>query len=239
MKKVLSILLAVALCFAFSAMAFAEEAAEINKEELSSIVDDIVGAVEDGDYEEIAGAVQVNADKLAAAFGDIVADADTVAADEAADYVITAISDLTGADMEDVREIVLDAIDEYGLSDVAIPESSEVAGLVDAVLMRLEENGIDTDPIIDTLASSKVGGAIIGIYTGEVVTDPDVVTTTETTTGDKETTTEEKSSDDVTDPTTGDDIDIPETGHASSVAAFAVLAVAAAGAYVCTRKKAE
>lgn len=232
MKKVLSILLAVALCFAFTTMAFAAEetVAEIDKEELSSIVDDIVGAVGEGDYEDLAGAVQVNADKLAAAFGDIVEGTDTVAADEAADYVITAISDLTGADMESVREIVMDAIDEYGISDVEIPESSEVAGLVDKILERLEEYGIDTDPIIDTLASSKVGGAIIGIYTGEVTTEPEVTT--------DEPTTEEISSVDPSEAPT-DDIDIPETGHASSVAAFAVLAVAAAGAFVCTRKKAE
>lgn len=216
MKKVLSVLLAAVLCLAFSTMAFAAEETEtaIDTEELSSIVDEIVGAAGEGDYEDLAGAVQVNADKLAAAFGDILEGADTVAADEAADYVITAISDLTGADMENVREIVMDAIDEYGIADVEVVASSEVAGLVDKILERLEEYGIDTEPVIDMLASSKVGNAIIGIYVGETTTVPAEV-----------------------DPPVTDTI--INTGSPSSVAAFAVLAVAAAGAFICTRKKAE
>ncbi len=215
MKKVLSVLLAVVICLAFSTMAFAtEETTAINTEELSNLVDDIVGAAGEGDLEGVANAVQINADKLYEAFGDIVEGADTVAADEAADYVITAISELTGADMENVREIVMDAIDEYGLENVEIVESSAVAGLIDNILERLEALGIDTDPIVDTLGESKVAGAIIGIYTGEeeTVTEPDAP---------------------VEEP------EIPVTGQASSLAAFAVLAVAAAGAYVCTRKKAE
>ena len=221
MKKVLSVLLAVVFCLAFSTMAFAaEETATINTEELSNLVDEIVGAAGAGDLEGVANAVQVNADKLYDAFGDIVEGADTVAADEAADYVITAISELTGADMENVREIVMDAIDEYGLAEVEIVESSAVAGLIDEILAKLESLGIDTTPIIDTLAESKVGGAIVGIYSGDI----------------EETTTEEVVEDE---PTTGEPVEIPVTGQASSIAAFAVLAVAAAGAYVCTRKKAE
>ncbi len=222
MKKVLSVLLAVVLCLAFSTMAFAtEETAAINTEELSNLVDEIVGAAGEGDLEGVANAVQVNADKLYEAFGDIVEGTDTVAADEAADYVITAISELTGADMENVREIVMEAIEEYGLEEVEIVESSAVAGLIDEILAKLESLGIDTDPIIDTLADSKVGGAIIGIYTGDIE---------EPTTEEEEVPTEE--------PTT-EEVEIPVTGQASSIAAFAVLAVAAAGAYVCTRKKAE
>ncbi len=221
MKKVLSVLLAVVLCLAFSTMAFAtEETASVNTEELSNLVDEIVGAAGEGDIEGVANAVQINADKLYAAFGDILEGTDTVAADEAADYVVTAISELTGADMENVREIVMDAIAEYGLEDVEIVEASAVAGLVDEILARLESLGIDTTPIVDTLADSKVGGAIIGIYTGDI----------------EEPTTEEV--EETEEPTT-EEIEIPKTGHASSVAAFAVLAVAAAGAYVCTRKKAE
>lgn len=222
MKKVLSVLLAVVLCLAFSTMAFAtEETAAVNTEELSSLVDEIVGAAGEGDIEGVANAVQINADKLYAAFGDILEGTDTVAADEAADYVVTAISELTGADMENVREIVMDAIAEYGLEDVEVVEASAVAGLVDEILARLESLGIDTTPIIDTLADSKVGGAIIGIYTGDI----EEPTTEEVEVPEEEPTTEE--------------IEIPKTGHASSVAAFAVLAVAAAGAFVCTRKKAE
>ncbi len=225
MKKVLSVLLAVVLCLAFSTMAFAtEETATINTEELSNLVDEIVGAAGSGDLEGVANAVQINADKLYEAFGDIVEGADTVAADEAADYVITAISELTGADMENVREIVMDAIDEYGLAEVEIVESSAVAGLIDEILARLESLGIDTAPIVDTLAESKVGGAIVGIYTGDVIDEP--------TTGVEE----------VSDTTTTEapeEAEIPVTGQASSIAAFAVLAVAAAGAFVCTRKKAE
>lgn len=214
MKKVLSVLLAVVICLAFSTMAFAtEETTAINTEELSNLVNDIVGAAGEGDLEGVANAVQINADKLYEAFGDIVEGADTVAADEAADYVITAISELTGADMENVREIVMDAIDEYGLENVEIVESSAVAGLIDDILARLEELGVDTDPIVDKLGESEVAGAIIGIYTGE------------------EETTEPEAP--VEEP------EIPVTGQASSLAAFAVLAVAAAGAYVCTRKKAE
>lgn len=214
MKKVLSILLAVALCFAFSVMAFAtEETTAINTEELSSIVDEIVDAAGEADYEGLVSAVQINADQLAAAFGDIVEGADTVAADEAAEYVITAISDLTGADMENVREIVMDAIDEYGVADVEIVSSNEVAGLVDKILERLEEYGIDTEPVIDMLAESKLGNAVIGIYVGETTTVEEI------------------------DPPVTDTI--IDTGAPSSVAAFAVLAVAAAGAFVCTRKKAE
>ena len=219
MKKVLSVLLAVVLCLAFSTMAFAtEETAEINTEELSNLVNEIVGAAGEGDLEGVANSIQVNADKLYEAFGDIVEGADTVAADEAADYVITAISDLTGADMENVREIVMDAIEEYGLEEVEIVESSAVAGLIDEILAKLESLGIDTDPIVDKLAESEVGGAIIGIYTGDV----------------EEPTTE------IEEPTEApEEPEIPVTGQASSIAAFAVLAVAAAGAFVCTRKKAE
>ncbi len=220
MKKLLSVLLAVVLCLAFSTMAFAaEETVAVDTEELSNLVDEIVGAAGEGDIEGVANAIQINADKLYAAFGDIVEGTDTVAADEAADYVITAISELTGADMENVREIVMDAIEEYGLEEVEIVDSSAVAGLVDEILARLESMGIDTDPIIDTLAESKVGNAIIGIYTGEPETEP------ETEVVEPET--------EVVEP------EIPVTGQASSIAAFAVLAVAAAGAYVCTRKKAE
>lgn len=219
MKKLLSVLLAVVLCLAFSTMAFAAEETAADTEELSNLVDEIVGAAGEGDIEGVANAIQINADKLYAAFGDIAEGADTVAADEAADYVITAISELTGADMENVREIVMDAIEEYGLEEVEIVDSSAVAGLVDDILARLESMGIDTDPIIDTLAESKVGNAIIGIYTGEPETEP-------------ETEVEEPETE-VVEP------EIPVTGQASSIAAFAVLAVAAAGAYVCTRKKAE
>ncbi len=217
MKKLLSVLLAVVLCLAFSTMAFAAEETVTVDEELSNLVDEIVGAAGEGDIEGVANAIQINADKLYAAFGDIVEGTDTVAADEAADYVITAISELTGADMENVREIVMDAIEEYGLEEVEIIESSAVAGLVDEILARLESMGIDTTPIIDTLADSKVGGAIIGIYTGDI----------------EEPTEEPETEEPVVEP------EIPVTGQASSIAAFAVLAVAAAGAYVCTRKKAE
>mgnify|MGYP003295158635 CR=1 FL=1 len=219
MKKLLSVLLAVVLCLAFSTMAFAAEETAVDTEELSNLVDEIVGAAGEGDIEGVANAIQINADKLYAAFGDIVEGTDTVAADEAADYVITAISELTGADMENVREIVMDAIEEYGLEEVEIIESSAVAGLVDEILARLESMGIDTTPIIDTLAESKVGNAIIGIYTGDIE---------EPTTEEEEVPTEAP-----------EEPEIPVTGQASSIAAFAVLAVAAAGAYVCTRKKAE
>ncbi len=226
MKKLLSVLLAVVLCVAFTTIAFAEESSTIDTEELSKVVDEIVGAAGSGDIEGVAGAVQVNADKLYAAFGDILEGTETVEANEAADYVVTAISELTGADMENVREIVMDAIEEYDLGSVEIVDSSEVAGLVDKILERLESLGIDTDPIIDKLAESKVGGAIVGIYTGETETaseeEPDPPKTTT-----------KKVNETPTDP------DPIPTGHASSIAAFAVLAVAAAGAYVCTRKKAE
>lgn len=223
MKKLLSVLLAVVLCVAFTTIAFAEESSTIDTEELSKVVDEIVGAAGSGDIEGVAGAVQVNADKLYAAFGDILEDTETVEASEAADYVVTAISELTGADMENVREIVMDAIEEYDIGSVEIVDSSEVAGLVDKILERLESLGIDTDPIIDKLAESKVGNAIIGIYTGE--TEKETETTTETTT--------KKVDETPVDP------EAPVTGQASSIAAFAVLAVAAAGAYVCTRKKGE
>ncbi len=220
MKKLFSVLLAVVLCFALTTVAFAEEAAvSVDTEELSSVVDEIVAGVGEGKIEEVIESVKVNADQLYAAFGDILEGTDTVAADEAADYVITAIADLTGADMEAVREVVMETLDEYKLADIPVVESDAVAGLVDKLLERLEELGIDTTPIIDKLAESKVGGAIIGVYTGETTTEAESVTV-------EETTTEEA-------------VEIPKTGHASSIAAFAVLAVAAAGAYVCTRKKAE
>lgn len=220
MKKVLSVLLAVVLCLAFSTMAMAaEDTAAANNEELSNLVDEIVGAAGEGDIEGVANAVQINADKLYDAFGDIAEGADTVAADEAADYVVTAISELTGADMENVRVIVMDAIDEYGLADAEIVSADAVPGLVDEICARLEEMGIDTAPILETLGSSKLGSGIIGIYTGDT-TEPET----------EETETEE---------TTTEVVEIPKTGHASSVAAFAVFAVAAAGAFVCTRKKAE
>ncbi len=219
MKKLLSVLLAVVLCLAFSTMAFAEDKAiDVNTEELSSVVDQIVSDAGEGKIEEVIEAIEVNADQLYAAFGDILEGTDTVAADEAADYVINAIADLTGADMEAVKDVVMDTLKEYDLGEVPVVESDAVAGLVDKILERLEELGIDTTPIIDKLAESKVGSTIIGIYTGE--------TTTEEETTAEETTTEEV-------------VEIPKTGHASSIAAFAVLAVAAAGAYVCTRKKAE
>lgn len=209
MKKVLSILIAVVMCLAFSVMAFAtEETTAINTEELSSVVDQIVDAAGDVNVEDLKEAVEVNGQLLADAFGDLLTDVDTVAFDEAADYVITSISELTGADLESVREIVMAAIDEYDLEKVEIVESTEVAGLLDNILGRLEELGIDTTPIIDKLAESKLGQGVIDMY----------IPTTTTTTAPSE---------------------FVETGAASSAAAFAVLAVAAAGAFVCTRKKAE
>ncbi len=217
MKKLFSVLLAVVLCFALTTVAFAEETV-VNTEELSSVVDEIVAGAGEGKIEEVIESVKVNADQLYAAFGDIIEGTDTVAADEAADYVINAIADLTGADMEAVREVVMETLAEYKIGDVPVVESDAVAGLVDKLLERLEELGIDTAPIIDKLAESKVGNAIIGVYTGETTTEAEEVT--------EEETTEEA-------------VEIPKTGHASSLAAFAVLAVAAAGAYVCTRKKAE
>lgn len=221
MKKVLSVLLAVVLCLAFSTMAFAaEETAAANSEDLDTLVNEIVDAAGEGDFEGFANAVQINGDKLYDAFGDIVEGADTVAADEAVDYVVTAISELTGADMENVRVIVLDAIEEYGLEEVEIVSADAVPGLVDEICARLEEYGIDTAPILDKLGSSTVGSAIIGIYTGDV---------------------EEPTEEIPEEPTEEipEEPEIPVTGQASSIAAFAVLAVAAAGAYVCTRKKAE
>ncbi len=223
MKKVLSVLLAVVLCLTFSTMAFAaEETAAANSEDLDALVNEIVDAAGEGDLEGIANAVQINGDKLYDAFGDIVEGADTIAANEAVDYVVTAISELTGADMENVRVIVLDAIEEYGLEDVEIVSADAVPGLVDEVCARLEEYGIDTAPILDKLGSSTVGGAIIGIYTGDV-----------------EEPTEEEPETPADDEIPEEEPEIPVTGQASSIAAFAVLAVAAAGAYVCTRKKAE
>lgn len=226
MKKLLSVLLAVALCLAFSTMAFAEETTPaVDTEELSSIVDEIVAGAGEGDIGGVAASIQVNADKLYEAFGDILDDTDTVAADEAADYVISAISELTGADMEAVREVVMDALDEYELGDVQIVESSAVAGLVDKILERLEALGIDTTPIIDKLGESKLGSTIIGIYTGDVTT---------TNPPEDEETTEAPAEA----PTEAPREDIPVTGQSSAIAAFAVLAIAA-GAYVCTRKKAE
>ncbi|MBR3588015.1 MAG: hypothetical protein IKL16_00475 [Clostridia bacterium] len=222
MKKVLSVLLAVVLCLAFSTMAFAaEETAAANSEDLDALVNEIVDAAGEGDLEGIANAVQINGDKLYDAFGDIVEGADTIAANEAVDYVVTAISELTGADMENVRVIVLDAIEEYGLENVEIVSADAIPGLVDEICARLEEYGIDTAPILDKLGSSTVGGAIIGIYTGDV-----------------EEPTEEPEAP-VDDEIPEEEPEIPVTGQASSIAAFAVLAVAAAGAYVCTRKKAE
>ncbi len=228
MKKLLSVLLAVVLCLAFSTMAFAAEETEtatINTEELSSVVDEIVGAAGEGDIEGVANAIQINADKLYAAFGDILSETETVAADEAADYVITAISELTGADMENVREIVMETIEEYDIGSIEVVESSEVAGLVDEILARLESFGIDTDPIIDTLAESEVAGAIIGIYTGEPET--------------------ETIPDDDEEPT---EPEIPQTGDASTaapiaifaVSAFVVLMFAVAGIIaICAKKEAE
>ncbi len=222
MKKVLSVLLAVVLCLAFSTMAFAaEETAAANSEDLDALVNEIVDAAGEGDLEGVANAVQINGDKLYEAFGDIAEGADTVAADEAADYVVTAISELTGADMENVRVIVDEAITEAGLTDVEIVSPDAVPSLVDEICARLEEKGIDTAPILDKLGSSKVGGAIIGIYTGDVEEPTEEPTEVEP------------------EPETTEKVEIPVTGQASSIAAFAVLAVAAAGAYVCTRKKAE
>ena len=220
MKKLLSVLLAVVLCLAFSTMAFAaEESAAANNEDLEALVNEIVDAAGEGNLEGIASAVQYDGDKLYAAFGDIVEGADTVKADDAVDYVVTAISDLTGADMTNVEAIVTDAVAEYGLGDMEIVSADAVPGLVDEICARLEAYGIDTQPILDKLGSSTVGSAIIGIYTGDV---------------EEEETTEEVIEEEPTEVP-----EIPVTGQASSIAAFAVLAVAAAGAYVCTRKKAE
>lgn len=224
MKKVLSVLLAVVLCLGLSTMAFAaEESAAANSEDLEALVNEIVDAAGEGDVAGIAEAVQYDGDKLYAAFGDIVEGTDTVAADEAVGYVTKAISDLTGADMGNVEAIVTDAVAEYGLETLEVPSSEAIPGLVDEICARLEEYGIDTQPIIDKLGSSTVGSAIIGIYTGETTTEPEEDDTPTTTEPPKD---EEKP-------------EIPVTGQASSIAAFAVLAVAAAGAYVCTRKKAE
>lgn len=210
MKKVLSILIAVVMCVAFSTMALAADEAAVNTEELSSVVGEIVDAAGDANIEDIKEAIDVNGELLADAFGDLIADVDTVAFDEAADYVITSISELTGADLEDVRGIVMEAINDYDLEKVEIVETSEIAGFVDSILERLEDLGIDKAPILEKLKDSKLANWFVGIYVPETTTAPTTVPS-----------------------------EIVETGHASSVAAFAVLAVAAAGAFVCTRKKAE
>ncbi len=218
MKKLISVLVVIALCFAFTTMAFAAEEAD-----LGEVVGKIADQVGEGDVAGAAETAKVNADALYNAFGDILESTGTVKAKDAIDEAATAISDITGADMSNVKDTIETTLADYDLADLEIVDSSEVAGFVDKILERLEDLGIDTTPLIDALQNSKVGNAVIGIYTGEEKTEPEIETTT----------TEE--------PTTEEPTTIPGvvTGTTSSFAAVAVLAVAAVGAIVCTKKKAD
>lgn len=211
MKKILSILCAVAILMSMSVMIFAAELPEIDPEVAAKA-------------EEVAG-------KIAKDFEELLEKAGTKTADQFVDEIIDMIAQKTGY-LLDVAEIkALLAEQGIDLENIKVLTASQMDDFTQAIFDKIgEDYGTEAvDAVYDTLKNSDLVNWFANLYvqTPEETTEPETETTTEPET---ETTT--------TIPDTIPDT-IPATGEGSVIGVVAVLAVAAAAAVVCTKKAKE
>lgn len=176
---------------------------------------------------------------------EVIVDVTEVEVTDAADDETTAQVELEGVDMDELKDIagdvkegilslidsgkieeafndVLDTISNLSLDDLYTLDSSKAADILTNIVGTLESWGVDVDALYAKVKDSKLVNLIANLYV------PDKKPTTEA----PETTTEAPE-------TTVVEEEVVETGSASAVAAFAVMSVAAAAAFVTYKKKAE
>ena len=185
MKKVLSIILALALCGAMATCAFATDAdLEVPTGEEESSSGSLLPSIEE--------VIEILKEKV---------------------------------DIEDLKRVVTETVDSLSKIldiDVNAPNFSitDIAPqFMETVIEKLKEMGVDTDALLKYVEESELINFFAKLYTGGVI--PTKPATTEAPT---ETTTVK---------------DNPPMGGAAigGLAAFAVLSVAAAAAYVCSKKE--
>ncbi len=120
-----------------------------------------------------------------------------------------AIEKVDNEDLQDILTKALKAAGEVKLED--IKDTDKIAGVVDDVLLQVQDKtGIDVQTLKDKLADSEIFNVFAKMYI------PAVPTTAAATTA----------------------APIPQTGSAvGGIAIFATLSLAAAAAFVCTKKK--
>lgn len=214
MKKILSILCALALCFSLTTLAFAEEGDQI--EETT-----VAGAITEDDVDAAVQEAKEIADQIVEELKKVMSDAGAVSLKDYLEDILAKIKEATGYDI-DASEIYA-ALEEKGIDvdEFLVLDAENIDALIDAIFDEVDANGGDVNALYEFLKDSKIANWFASIY----VQEPE------------ETTTEETTTDIPTDPDpVPTDIDVPTTGDHSAVAGVAVLAVAAAAAVVCTKK---
>lgn len=161
MKKILSILLAVALCATFTVCAFAADAdsTKVSDEVLGDIVDGL-GDLINAETDENDAALEKAIEDLYAALNDANAKGDTSALiEQLKEYA-------NGADVD-----ISDALTDLG-------------ALQDVVEKFLNDGGFDLEKIKKDLENDSALNKLVGLYTGSytkvpttTITDPDPTTT--------------------------------------------------------------
>lgn len=177
---------------------------------------------------------------------EVIVDVTEVEVTDAADDETTAPVELEGVDMDELKDIasdvkegilslidsgkieeafndVLDTISNLSLDDLYTLDSSKAADILTNIVGTLESWGVDVDALYAKVKDSKLVNLIANLYVPDK--KPTTTEAPETTTVAPETTVVEE--------------EVVETGSASAVAAFAVMSVAAAAAFVTYKKKAE
>jgi len=136
----------------------------------------------------------------------------------------TAISEVTGdtfmgnileaKDADDIKAAIKDAfakakenIENLSINDILALPTNIMDDIVTNFFAILQALGVDVDALYEKLASNKIINWIANFYKGGALTKTEEVE------------------------------DVPETGSAASLAAFATLSLAAAAAFVCYKKK--
>jgi len=209
MKKILSVLLAVVLCFSLSVMAFAEDT---TVEETTTVVDETTTQAPEEIVEDVLGEAKEIADKLVEEINKVLDDAGAQPLKTYLDEILAKIKDETGYDL---AEYVYKTLEDAGIDieSAKVVAAEDMDALVDAIFDAVEANGGDVNAFYEWLVNSKIVNWFASIY---------VPTPEETTAPVEETTVA---------PT-----EAPETGDAPVFAGVAVLAVAAAAAVICTKK---
>lgn len=227
MKKVLSILLAICLCASFTIVAFAEETttAEATTEAATAETTTEATTAEATTVEATTEFdVDANMEKLKEEFkelieeayklgGDVLVNAGAVELGVIISQICADISEQTGIDMEFIEEKIMEYLKEAGLENLLVITPDMIDSLIDSIFDALKDAGADIDALYALLKDSKLVNWFASIYVGDETTTED--------TSEEETTNEE----------------ITQTGQATTIGAFAVLALAGAAAFVATKKK--
>ncbi len=159
MKKILSILLAVALCATFTVCAFAADAdsTKVSDEVLGDIVDGL-GDLINAETDENDAALEKAIEELYAALNDANAKGDTSALiEQLKDYA-------NGADVD-----ISDALTDLG-------------ALQDVVEKFLNDGGFDLEKIKKDLENDSALNKLVGLYAGSYTKVPTAPTTTNSST---------------------------------------------------------